>query len=52
MLIRYKPAISQERTAPLLAHYRRRGVPVVEIDMRPDSTPQDVWETLQGYDWP
>ena len=44
--IRHKLAIFAERTAPLLDHYRKLGVPVATIEVTTTMTPGQMWEEL------
>lgn len=41
-----KLAIYQQRTAPLVEFYRSRSVPIVELHVKPDTTPADAWREL------
>ncbi len=45
--VRNKLAIFNERTAPLLEHYRRQGATVETIEVTPGMTAERMWETLE-----
>ncbi|MHC4177011.1 MAG: nucleoside monophosphate kinase [Planctomycetota bacterium] len=57
--IRNKLAIFNERTAPLLEHYLRRGATIETIEVTSGVTAEQIWETLEktakrddGNGWP
>jgi adenylate kinase len=43
-----KLAIYDQRTAPLLEHYCRRGVRIVPLDVTADMTPEQMWDALNS----
>lgn len=43
-----KLALFARRTAPLVDHYRARRVPVLSIEVRADTTPQDMWHAIHA----
>lgn len=45
--VQAKLAIFNERTAPLLEHYRRQGARVEIVEVTPEMTAEQMWETLQ-----
>ena len=45
-LVRRKLAIFHERTAPLLDHYRRKGVSVVTLEIGPATTPDELIDDI------
>ena len=44
--IKIKLGLFNERTAPLLEHYQRRGAKIETIEITPATTAEDVWEML------
>jgi adenylate kinase len=42
-----KLAIFETRTRPLVEHYRSRGVPIAEVDINVQTTPEDIWTVFQ-----
>jgi len=51
--VRRKLALFDERTAPLLEHYRARRTPIETIEVGAATTPGDAWQELEGRraDW-
>jgi adenylate kinase family enzyme len=45
--IRRKLAIFDQRTAPLVDHYRCQGARVIRLTVSPTMTPGDAWQALQ-----
>ena len=45
--IRRKLAIFDQRTAPLVEHYRRQGVRLVPLTVSTNMTPADMWQALE-----
>ena len=43
-----KLALFVHRTAPLVDHYRRQGVPALAIEVRADSTPEQMWQVVHA----
>jgi adenylate kinase len=48
-LVARKLAIYEARTRPLLEHYRRRGVPVLGIEVQVTTQPADIVGRLEGW---
>ena len=44
--VRNKLAIFERRVAPLLDYYRHRGLTIEALPVAPDTSPEDVWDTL------
>jgi len=45
--VQRKLRIFEEQTIPLLDHYRRKGVRIIEVDVGPDSTPIDMKKAME-----
>lgn len=43
-----KLAIFEERTRPLIDHYRELGIPVTTVDITTQTTPTTIWTTFEG----
>ena len=46
--IRYRFRIFRQRTAPLLEYYRRCGVPLVSLDVKKETTAEDMLALLEA----
>jgi len=46
--VRNKLAVFRQRTAPLLDHYRRGAIPIHEIDVAADMSPERMWRDLEA----
>ena len=44
--VRHKLRIYNERTSPLVSHYRSRGVAIETFAINTQTTPEDVWEQV------
>lgn len=50
--VRRKLAIFQRQTEPLIEYYRGLGSLIATLDIRSDTTPEQMWETLDGTNCP
>jgi adenylate kinase family enzyme len=50
--VRRKLELFAQRTAPLLDYYRGRGVSIRQIEVRADSTPEQMWHAVAALNSP